>query len=207
MKLTQQAVVLAVLAATATSATASIPSQCTDPIPKRRYTTGYNQGVDSTNTAWNDFQPKCADATAFSQIIKSNLANYTINEIPPSRNTVCRYGGYVTGVLDTVDSIMASCNECYALGKLIGEVSAIAYCELSIALQGLGPADDFLRGPVTACGVNYQDGCDRNFEVASQDYSNGSGICLPYTADPFSEIWRSAELIQCAYNPIPQPTP
>lgn len=121
-----------------------------------------------------------------------------LTEIPPSEVAACRLQGHIIGLLSEVDDLQDSCEDtCIADGQFIGEISAELYCALSIALDGLGLADLFDRLAATACGELFQSACDTKFFATA----TGDPECLPFTADPFDDVFFVAQNNQCAANP------
>jgi hypothetical protein len=104
---------------------------------------------------------------------------------------------------------------------LIGEISALAYCEMSFALGGLATGGEFVRAPVPFCGSVYQIGCDLSFKAVTRGYVDDmwddpetpdvhEGICAKYTdrgdiLDPatgkpmWEPVWNQVRETQCAY--------
>jgi hypothetical protein len=185
-------------------AQAQVPDECQDSVSQRAYNAGALTGASLTRQAWNAVND-CDRVEDFETIILNTLDKYDLPQNAPNY-LICRYSGLVQGILDTLDILYQNCVEqCEAEGEIAGDVSAIAYCELSIALGGLTSADAFIRGPVQVCGLSFEVGCDSMFNATSLVYANAMGTCLPYTEDPFDVVWDQARYYQCAYNPIPPP--
>lgn len=129
-------------------------------------------------------------------IIEDIVAGLT--DIPPSEIAACRLQGQIVGLLAEVSDLQNTCEDtCIADGQFIGEISAQLYCALSIALDGLGLADLFDRLATTVCGELFEDACDAQFfETATSDLE-----CVPFTTDPFDEVFNIAQNNQCASNP------
>jgi hypothetical protein len=115
-----------------------------------------------------------------------------------------------------------SCSvSCRDEGELIGEISAIAYCQLSLALDGLASADDFMRLPVQFCGEWFRLVCDLEYNTITRAYVDDTwddpettdvneGECKRYTdmgdvidpetGDPMWEpVWNQVRDIQCSF--------
>lgn len=118
--------------------------------------------------------------------------------IPPSEVAACRLQGQIVGLVAEIDDLQDTCDDtCIADGVFIGQISAELYCALSIALDGLGLADLFERLATTACEEQFQDACDDEFF----DTATGDPECLPFTIDPFDDVFAVAQNNQCAANP------
>jgi hypothetical protein len=180
----------------------AIPPGCQGARESRAFNAGTVSGHSLVRQAWANVND-CDQIETFETIITDDLSGY---QVPPgsSSYTICRFTGIVAGMLDELDAQFQNCqDQCLAEGETAGNISAIAYCQLSIALGGLATADWFLRGPVQVCGLNFQVGCDSSFVGDTENYSNSHGACLPYTQNPFTAVWTQARNNQCAYNPIP----
>jgi hypothetical protein len=91
--------------------------------------------------------------------------------------------------------------ECYVLGRFIGEMAATFYCDLSIALGGLGLDEWLVEGSITFCGVLFVYGCHRMFDYLTPRYpSVDDPQCLPYTQAPYLEVYAQARHNQCIYD-------
>ncbi len=121
----------------------------------------------------------------------------------PTPYLQCRFAGMVAGMESQVGGLFNSCADaCFLEGQFVGEIAAIAYCELSILLRGLGLDELLIRGPVATCGFTFEVGCDANLETTALNYSNPFGRCLPYVRAPFAQVFDQARNNQCAYDPL-----
>lgn len=178
-----------------------VPAACRTQLGQRAFTAGHTAGGSLARQAWNNVKD-CDHVEDFESLVMNTLSRYGLPS-NPSDYTACRYTGMVTGIIDELDGLFNVCtDQCFAEGEIAGDISAIAYCELSIALGGLASADDFIRGPVQVCGMSFELGCDTMFDTTSESYSNKIGACLAYTRDPFTSVWHQARSNQCAYNPL-----
>jgi len=115
--------------------------------------------------------------------------------------TACRYSGYRNGIMSAMDSLYRCCEEtCYRDGEIIGEIVATMYCELSLMLNGLATAEEFVRAPVQLCGFNFEFACDITFLYETMSYVNDIGACFPYTIEPHYEVWDQVRNNSCAYK-------
>jgi hypothetical protein len=194
-------VVVCSFAAAYGSAAAQVPPECTSTTNARAYRTGRLAGANIAQQSWASLND-CDRVEQYEDVVISALERYSPGGAP-TLYTRCRFRGVVEGVLDALDVVFASCvDACFLEGQFAGEISAFAYCELSIALNGLETADDFLRGPVQVCGLSFEIGCDTQFIDTSSAYDNELGSCEPFTAGEFQTVFDQARENQCAYNPI-----
>jgi hypothetical protein len=201
---------------------AAIPAECEGSfLNKRAYNTGVVLGQSIVSQAWNGIEEDCDRLEEFETVIVNNVMDYVL---PPeaSQFTLCRYYGHIEGMLMQIDLNYTECGDkCAEEGHLIGEISAIAYCQLSFALEGLATADDFVRLPVQFCGTVFQISCDLNYNTVTRTYVDDGwdnpattdvheGMCVRYTdqgnvLDPetgepmWEPVWKQVRDIQCAY--------
>jgi hypothetical protein len=190
---------------TAGLAQAAPPDNCDSGRELSSYKTGLRLGQNIVKSAWNNVDD-CDRIDYFLQVVEDSVSRLTL-AVNASDSTVCRYTGTVDGVYDGLDTLYGTCSDqCFLDGQFAGQLSAEVYCELSIALGGLAEADDFMRGPVEVCGLNFEIGCDTEFIGVSVAYENDDGVCLEYTEGEYLTVWDQARNNQCAYV-IPEPAP
>lgn len=181
-----------------------VPATCSaTPQATSAYRTGLRLGERIVTTSWSRVND-CDRVEYFLSIVEDNVSRLTL---PPnaSNSTICRYTGTVDGVYNMLDQLYGTCaDQCFLDGEFAGEISGEVYCELSIALGGLAAADDFLRGPVQVCGLNFEIGCDSAFIGTTVSYANSEGVCEPFTEGEFFDVWDQARNNQCAYEPEPE---
>lgn len=166
----------------------------------RAYNSGFQQGLSLVESAWMAVDD-CDQLELFSDLVIANVENYVLTG--SSAYVVCRYTGMTDGVYAGLDEVWLQCGgDCCDEGEAIGELAAEIYCQLSILLGGLGEPDLFVRRPVWTCGFSFQTCCDSMFVGFSQDFPE----CLPYTEDPYYDIWDGTRVMQCSYTP-PDPPP
>jgi hypothetical protein len=131
-----------------------------------------------------------------------NVESYVVTST--STYVVCRYLGYIDGIFERMDEKYFECeDECFQDGEIAGEIAAISYCVLSILFGGLDEADDFDRGDVATCGLNFQTGCEVAFDDVTVDYVDDDGsTCVEYTAAPYNPgVYSQWRFNNCTYNP------
>jgi hypothetical protein len=179
-----------------------VPPGCADDRDARSYALGVMLGERIVSSAWARIAD-CDRVDYFSDVVAANLERLSLR--PGASNyLICRYTGTYDGVFNALESMIGTCaDQCFLDGELAGELSAEIYCELSIMLGGLALADDFLRGPVEICGLNFEIGCDSAFMSTTWTYANAFGVCEPYTTGEFFAVWDQARNNQCLYSPDP----
>lgn len=200
---------LALTAAAATEARAQtlppVPSSCTPATSASAYRTGLRLGERIVTQAWGRVND-CDRVDYFLSIVEDNVSRLTL-PAGSTNSTVCRYTGTADGVYQQLEVVYQSCfDQCFSDGEFAGALSGEIYCELSIALDGLEEADDFIRGPVEICGLSFETGCDFAFYDTTTSYVNDEGVCLQYTEGEYFEVWDQARNNQCMYEP-PDPSP
>lgn len=121
-------------------------------------------------------------------------------EVPPGASLAvqCHFQGQAAGLVAAILELQAECEgTCIADGQFIGEISALLYCELSIALGGLVEVELFERLATDACGAAFQLACDVTFETEAVDILE----CVPFTEGTFTGVFLEVKNNQCADNP------
>jgi len=196
-----------VLFSSAVASAQTPPAACTAIRNASAYRAGYITGRSLVRQAWSGVMNDCDRVEDVEYAVSTALQR----SVPTSAGTpylTCRFAGLAQGALSQVDGLFTTCaDECYVEGQFIGEVSAMAYCELSILLNGLGIDDLLIRGSVQTCGLSFEIACDSNFETTAISYSNPFGRCLPYVRAPYDAVFAQAQYNQCAYDPIDPENP
>jgi hypothetical protein len=193
----------------------SLPAECTSFRSEIAYDSGVATGINIVAQAWAGINENCYRLDEFEEIIINNLMDYQLPS-GASQYTICRYSGHVEGMLQKIDELYAECHVlCSEEGSLIGEISAICYCELALGLDGLYLPDYFVRRPASFCNVVFAAACDLRFTTVSRTYVNPSldnpatpdvneGECALRTDlgdDPlWIESWNETRTIQCTYE-------
>ncbi len=179
-----------------------IPPACSGKREASGYNAGFLAGGSLVRQAWAKVK-NCARIDEFERVVKTAIQR-SVPKTSPTLYTQCRFSGQIAGMTDQVDGLFVGCaDSCFLEGQFVGEITAIAYCELSILLRGLALDQFLIRGPVETCGLSFEIGCDANFETTAINYSNLLGQCLPYVRHPFLEVFEQAQQNQCAYDPLP----
>jgi hypothetical protein len=191
---------------------------------KIAYSTGIVKGKAIVAQTWAGIEENCGRLDEFETIIINNLMDY---ELPSaaSQYVVDRYSGHVEGMLQEIDKIYAAncnCGKCsYCGATFFGEISAIAYCQLSFALEGLATADNFVPVPMQLCDELDQIMCELMYSAVTRAYIDDAwddpettdvneGECKRYTdmgdvldpdtGDPMWEpVWHQVRDIQCSF--------
>ncbi len=189
------------------NAYAEIPPKC-----DTRYTsTSYNRGITSgeilAQQAWSTVNDVpgggCDELEYFTDLVVDNVTRLTLRP-GASDYVICRYTGTVDGIYNELDEIWSYCEtSCMEEGAQVGEFSAKIYCDLSIALDGLAEADQYIRGPVHICGLEFETACDSNYIATSFNYL--AGQCVPYTEGEYFGVWDQTRNNQCMYEEEEEP--
>lgn len=195
--------------AVTTSALADVPIGCQESnFTIRGYQSGVAMGRSLVQRAWASVND-CDELELFTDIVVTNVQSYQIGGA--STYTICRHTGMVDGVFQELDAVWLQCDgQCCQEGQVIGELAAELYCQLSIILGGLAAPDDFVRRPVFTCGFTFETCCDTDFIGTSLSFEGfnleGELVqCLPYTQNPYVEVWNGTRELQCMYIPPPPP--
>lgn len=198
---------ITVLAATTSAFADEVPIGCQESaFTVRGYNSGVSMGRSLVQRAWGSVND-CDQLELFTDIVVANVQNYQL--VGDSTYTICRHTGLVDGVFQELDAVWLQCDgQCCQEGRVIGELAAELYCQLSIILDGLAAPDDFVRRPVFLCGLTFETCCDTNFIGTSLSYEGlnlqGELVqCLPYTKDPYDDVWAGTRELQCMYVPPP----
>jgi hypothetical protein len=182
------------------------PGSCqVDARSQSQYRAGVRFGKLVVDQAWNTINQDCSQLENFTSILENSFNSLIL---PPNASLAvqCRHAGIVNGGIDALDNLWPVCTDLcttdgFDIGKLVGKL----YCDLSIALGGLEPADDFIRGPVTWCQFLGQVYCDCSYISYTPVYESPVGKCRPYTDEPYYDTWDQFRNNGCAENPTLPP--
>lgn len=183
-----------------------VPPACAASRDTLAFNAGYTAGKSLVRQAWARLN-SCDKIDQLEAAVKTAIQR-SVPTTSPTQYLQCRFSGMVSGMEAQVNGLFGTCADaCFLEGQFVGEIAAIAYCELSILLGGLGLDELLIRGPVETCGLTFEVGCDANFETTALNYSNPFGQCLPFVRAPFEEVFFQAQNNQCAYDPLPPEDP
>ncbi len=183
-----------------------VPSACHATRDTQAYTAGFSAGGSLVRQAWARIR-NCDRIEQLEAAVTTAIQR-SVPATSPTSYLTCRFAGMVSGMEAQVGGLFNSCADaCFLEGQFVGEIAAVAYCELSILLGGLGLDDFLIRGPVATCGLTFEIGCDANFETTALNYANPFGQCLPFVRSPFEAVFFQAQNNQCAYDPLPPEDP
>jgi hypothetical protein len=191
---------------TSTASAQAVPALCNTTREVRQFLLGVRKGRNLAQQAIaaveesSDEDELCQDLEAIDllqDIIQGTVDNIVI---PPgaSEAAVCHVQGQVAGLVAEVIDLQDTCvDTCVADGQFIGQVSALLYCDLSVALGGLELAELFERLATTVCGEAFEDACDAAFFATATTRAS----CVPFTIAPFTAVFDEVQNNQCASNP------
>jgi hypothetical protein len=186
----------------ASGAKAAPPTACTMGRNQIMYNAGILKGASLVNQAWGatDVQQNCDNWDLFEFQVKRVYA-LVISSIPPNASQAiqCMFYGEQDGALARLAELFSDCEiPCADQGTLVADLASMLYCELSMALEGLGLDVYLPAGDVESCGTAFQDACQAEFLAETGTYAG----CEPYTmCSGFDEPWHQAQFNQCLYNP------
>jgi hypothetical protein len=173
---------------------------CAAPARKRAFRVGRALGMARIRSLWRNIND-CDQVEAFEVRVVNAISEIEppAGDTPPIRQ--CRFAGRIEGVIAQLEHLQAVCSAvCYMDGDLVGHLAAKLYCDLAIDSGGELEAEQWFRQPVNVCGLTYQVACDTRYLGDTKTYSNDLGSCLPYTEEPFWEVWERTRLRCCDYH-------
>jgi hypothetical protein len=199
-----------VLCSVSTARSEEIPEYCSQDdsygAKTRAYNAGALSGENLVSMMWSALREDCDRIELLESIAVSNLQRFNWSG-DESDVVACRFAGYANGILAKIDELYRYCEKmCYLEGQMIGEIAAIAYCELSLAFGGLVVPDGLIRAPVQICGLQFEFACDSTFIDITFSYENILGACFIYAFDTYFEVWNQTRNNQCAYYIVEPPT-
>jgi len=173
----------------------AIPESCTGTYELQIYNAGVLSGENIVTMGWKVIND-CQQIETFDNIVMDLVRRFQL-PVNASTITMCRYSGYVNGVMAAVSDIYQNCEGlCYNEGAILGRLAGTIYCDLSIALGGLAKPDDFIVAPVNTCGPSFTFACKESYKNTTDNYTP-TGSCTPYTKDPYTEVWTQFRDIEC----------
>lgn len=184
------------------------PAECASGRNLRFFDLGVMKGISLVDQAWASLEePQCDDNRVLDFI---DIVQAAIEAGAPAAGSpdmvLCHYAGTFGGALEEANELVNQCaDECITNGYMIGEMAATFYCELSIALDGLGMDEWIPVCHLSPCGEMFTGACQEAFDALTQVYpSESDALCLPYTTfyDPpyDSDVYDTARHNQCIYE-------
>jgi hypothetical protein len=206
-----------------------VPVACETSRNERFYNLGVKKGRSLVNRAYDSLalEPGETLCDCYEDFQEKVVRAFEAAAPPPSspRSVLCHYAGSFEGAITRVDELAVEFLEfvegntvdgvewagepnsirclidCYVQGLFIGEMAATFYCDLSIALGGLGLDEWLVGGRITFCGMLFVYGCHRMFNYLTPRYpSEEDPQCLPYTQSPYLEVYAQTRHNQCLYE-------
>lgn len=187
---------------------ATAPSECQTASNTRFYDLGVYKGVSMVDQAWASLDdPKCdyENLLDFVDIVTAAF-DAAAPTSAASDLVLCHYTGSYDGAVNRAAELVAECTDsCTLNGQMVGEMAAIFYCELSIALGGLGVDEWLVGGEVPPCGDLFVAACEETFNSSTQSYPSAEDPqCLQYTPygyPPYDDVvYDQARNNQCLYD-------
>lgn len=189
------------------------PSSCASGRELRFFNAGLLKGESLVNQAWNSpsIGQSCEKFNQFRDAVKKVFLSLSVPTGWP-QGVICQKDGEVAGAIARVDEIGSTCSiTCGADGKFVGQMAAFLYCQLSVALGGLGMDVELLEGTTGTCTEAFTQACEETFKSVTINFKetvDSTIDCRPFTIDPFDDVWAQATHNQCLYDPVePTPTP
>ena len=100
--------------------------------------------------------------------------------------------------------------QCQRNGKVVGQTAAALYCDLSIALGGLGEDELLTPGEQSKCSRAFESACHQAFDKSVRDYAASSGDpsadCTVFARGEFRRAFEIARFNQCLFS-VGEPPP
>ena len=177
--------------------------QCASARSQRIYRRAWIVGFEVVSLAWDRRGANCASSEAFADGIAQRFETAQQAGDPEAvlaEHRRCRKAGVLDGVYAALDVIQNLCAQtCFLDGTVVGDLAAVSYCEIALAGDGPLAVDAWLRGPVGACGLDYEVGCDATYVGKSTSYGSASGSCAPLTVGAYEVPWDRTRARACDY--------
>jgi hypothetical protein len=181
----------------------TIPTQCdTNSKLRSKYIKGFNKGIALANHLWKKADG-CEEFELFETELYENLNKIEITKMDDEchHTKQCRFAGMVDGIFNVLAEIENECFEiCTSSGVLAGTLVAQTFCELMILNEGDITINDWVRGPIGICGLNFESMCDVTYLVEAQFYENENGVCYDYTIGDYESVFAAYGNEKCAFN-------
>jgi hypothetical protein len=176
---------------------------CASARSQRIYRRAWLVGFEAVSLAWDRRGANCARSEAFVDRITQRFETAQQAGDPEAvlgEHRRCRKAGVLDGAYAALDVIQNVCDQtCFLDGTVVGDLAAVSYCEIALAGDGPLDVDAWLRGPVGACGLNYEIGCDATYVGMSTSYQSAAGACEPVTAGAYEVPWDRTRARACDY--------
>jgi hypothetical protein len=186
------------------------PEECLDARDLRFFNLGVFKGVSLVNQAWASLGDDPCRADNVESFVAVVIAAFEAGTpASGSPETVwCHWLGSYLGSAERADELFdtAQCaGMCCDEGRMIGEMAATFYCELSIEFGGLGLDQWLVAAELTYCAENFVACCEEEFVNVTMAYpSQNDPQCLAYTPfdnPPYSEeVYNQTKHNQCIYE-------
>lgn len=101
--------------------------------------------------------------------------------------------------------------QCKADGKVVGQTAGALFCDLSIALGGIGEDELLFPGPESACSRAFEKACRHAFDRSIAEYAatigDPSADCTVFAQGEFQRAYEIARHNQCLFSVGTEPPP
>jgi hypothetical protein len=162
----------------------------------RVWINAYQRGQKAVDHAFRKVRRDCERSDEFHAELIDRLEHW-IPRGNGNRTPACIAHGLTSGVYAALAELEDDCfGICIRDGQAIGELSGSLYCQLSVALGGLGEIDlPTPEPPASLCDQRSQAACQGTFTNVSLAQSE----CLPFTEDDFETVFEQTRADQCAF--------
>jgi hypothetical protein len=172
--------------------------RCAAPKLRKFYRKGWQKGFQAVSRAWDRRGGDCTRSEAFVQRISARVEAAQAQADPEANakaHKACRRAGVLDGAFAALAVVQGLCDQvCFLDGEVVGGLAARSFCALAASAGAPPEVDGWLRGPVDACGLSYETGCDATF---IGDTIDGAAGCPGYTEGAWEAPWDATRARAC----------
>jgi hypothetical protein len=187
------------------------PDECVGGRNETFFDLGVVKSISLVNQAWASLGDDQCRSDKLAEFVEIVIAAFEAAGPDPDsvvpETVLCHWAGSYAGSVERASFLVNQCSgTCCYEGNMIGEMAAIFYCNLSIALGGIGHDQWLVDVNITLCGEEFVRCCEKEFDRLTPIYpSEGDPQCLPYTQSPFSYppdagVYEETRHNQCVYE-------
>ncbi|UQA59533.1 hypothetical protein [Polyangium aurulentum] len=183
----------------AAAQSARAPAACRGDQEARAFNAGMAPGREIARAARAEARG-CGDVARMAAAVTRGLRRQPLPR-GAAPQALCRHAGMVEGVSAELGAIWEGCGaQCCERGELVAQIVGQLYCDVAIALGGVGVADYLPAELVHGCGAQFETCCDARLTDFARSHGGPEGQCLPYTEGAFLEGWTQARHNLCVYR-------